>query len=158
MFRAAFAHRRCLIPADGFFEWKLVGTGGKKPDRQPMYIHRPDGDLFAFAGLWEIWRSPDGTPLRSCTIVTVDAVPKIADIHERMPAMLRPDLEALWLDPAATMADLMALLKTPYPEDALEAYAVSRLVNAVANKGSECIAWAAEETAPATASTLSLFD
>jgi putative SOS response-associated peptidase YedK len=158
MFRTALARRRCLIPADGFFEWKVFDTGGKKPEKQPMYIHRPDGDLFAFAGLWDIWHHPDGSPLLSCTIVTVDAVPKITDIHGRMPAILRPELESAWLDPAISTADLMDVLKTPYPENLLEAYPVSRLVNTPVNKGPECIAPAPQEASSLRGSTLDLFE
>ncbi len=124
-FRQALARRRCLIPSDGFYEWKKEGDA-----RQPMHIRRQDGDLFAFAGLWETWRQADGEPLRTCTIITTTPNALMADIHSRMPALLRPEDEALWLDTRET--DVAALLGVlhPYPETEMEAFAVSRRVNA----------------------------
>lgn len=144
-FKNAFVRRRCLIPADGFYEWKKEARG-----RQPFHIRLKNngGDhdragLFAFAGLWEEWRDPaageNAPPLRSCTIITVAPNTLMAPIHDRMPAILRPDDEAHWLDPQIrNPGDLLSLLG-PYSDDALQAYAVSRLVNAPANDDPECI-------------------
>jgi putative SOS response-associated peptidase YedK len=87
-FKVALARRRCLIPADGFYEWKTEGKA-----RQPMHIRRKDGELFAFAGLWEEWRQPDGMPLRTCTIVTTTPNELMEAIHNRMPAILLPEEE-----------------------------------------------------------------
>ena len=123
-FRQALKQRRCLIPADGFFEWVKMGAA-----KQPMHIRRRDGELFAFAGLWEEWRAPDGSPLRTCTIVTVAANELVAPIHDRMPAMLLPEYEALWLDPGVTDAERVLPVLRPYPAGEMEAYPVSTRVN-----------------------------
>jgi len=132
-FRAAFARRRCLVPADGFYEWRKQGKM-----KQPLRIHRKDDDLFAFAGLWEEWTSPDGSPLHSCTIITVAANELMAPIHDRMPAILRPQDEAAWLSRSTPTDELMSLLN-PYPEEDIEAYPVAPIVNSVANDGPNCI-------------------
>jgi putative SOS response-associated peptidase YedK len=134
-YKTALMRRRCLIPADGFYEWQPVGNG-----KQPMYIHRRDKALFAFAGLWEEWRSPAGDTIRSCTVITTTPNDLMASIHNRMPAILRPEEEAAWLDNAVQSApDLLKLLR-PYPESAMEAYAVSRMVNAPTVDTPACIA------------------
>ncbi|SRR5579884_287706 len=123
-FKQALVRRRCLIPSDGFYEWKK-----EEKARQPMYIRRKDEALFAFAGLWEEWRQEDGAPLRTCTIITVPPNELLAPIHDRMPAILRPEDEALWLDTSRkNVPDLLAALQ-PYPAEAMEAYPVSRRVN-----------------------------
>jgi putative SOS response-associated peptidase YedK len=133
-FKHALNRRRCLIPADGFFEWRKEGSR-----RTPMYIRMRDGSLFAFAGLWEEWTSPDGSPLRTCAIITVEPNSLLAPIHNRMPAILRPEDEGTWLDMARTRApDALALLR-PYSADRMEAYPVSRRVNAPANDDPACI-------------------
>lgn len=127
-FKAAFQYRRCLIPADGFYEWRAAGKGQPKT---PMYISLDKHSVFAFAGLWERWQSPDGSEIHSCTILTTDASASIQDIHHRMPVILQPDDYDTWLhaeDPAVRRA----LLK-PFASDALHAYAVSRTVNKPAN-------------------------
>jgi putative SOS response-associated peptidase YedK len=123
-FRDAVQRRRCLVPATGFFEWK--GVPGRK---QPYAISLPDRPMFAFAGLWESWRSKDGEKLRSFTIVTTDANRAVAEVHDRMPVILPPEAEETWLtgDPASALA----LLK-PY-EGAVAVRAVSRLVSNVNN-------------------------
>ena len=128
-FRTALSRRRCLIPADGFYEWQDAPAGVKAP-KTPMHIRLKDGGLFAFAGLWDEWHAPEGSPLRSCTIITTSPNAVAAPIHDRMPVILRPEDEARWLDRAVTSAtDLLPLLAS-YPADAMEAYAVSRQVNA----------------------------
>ncbi|MDQ3813240.1 MAG: SOS response-associated peptidase [Armatimonadota bacterium] len=123
-FKAALKRRRCIIPADGFYEWKREGNR-----RVPLRIHRSDNGLFGFAGLWEEWQSPDGSPLRTCTIVTTEPNDLMASIHNRMPAILRPEEESLWLDTSLNdVPDILKLLK-PYPDAELTAHPVSRRVN-----------------------------
>ena len=131
-FRTALKRRRCLIPADGFYEWREADN----PDeggRTPLYFRRADGALFAFAGLWDEWRDPaTGQPLRSCAIVTSAPNPLVAPIHDRMPVVLRREDEGRWLDPSdVDTASLLSLLApAPGGEAAWEAYPVSRRVNA----------------------------
>jgi putative SOS response-associated peptidase YedK len=123
-FKQALVKRRCILPADGFYEWK------KEQGRQPYRLHRKDDALFGFAGLWEEWKQADGTPLRTCTIITVAPNAVAGQVHDRMPAILRAEDEALWLDPSVKeVSDLLAAL-TSYPSEAMEAYAVSKRVNA----------------------------
>ena len=132
-FRAAFRARRCLIAADGFYEWKTEGGA-----KQPYRIARADGALFAFAGLWERWdkappeNAPDGAPLETCSIVTTDANDLLRPIHHRMPVILDPADFDPWLDPATPPAQAQSLLR-PCPREGLVVYPVSRRVNAVAN-------------------------
>jgi len=127
-FRNAFASRRCLIPADGFYEWKTI-AGAK----QPFRIVRPDRAPFAFAGLWESWRDKQsGEEVKSCTILTTDAAGSIKDIHHRMPVIFtKKDQFNGWCNREAKAEDLQALLQ---PLEALEAYPVSRAVNKVSNE------------------------
>jgi putative SOS response-associated peptidase YedK len=134
-FKQAFARRRCLIPADGFFEWK---KRGKEPS-QPIYVRKRDGGLFALAGLWEAWETPDGETLESCTIITVEPNELISKIHHRMAAILNPDDEATWIDPQSKIDDLPRLLR-PYESDDLEAILVTRAVNSPAHDSPDCIA------------------
>lgn len=121
-FRAAFARRRCLVPADGFYEWKKTAQGPKQPYR----IALPDDAPFAFAGIWEHWQDAQGSELESCAIVTTEASPQIAEIHSRMPVILPPDAYEGWLAAPDT-----GLLK-PYAGE-LRAYPIGRAVNKVAN-------------------------
>jgi putative SOS response-associated peptidase YedK len=137
-FRTALARRRCLIPADGFYEWQDAPGGGKGP-RTPMHIRLQDGGLFAFAGLWDEWHAPDGSPLRSCTVITTGPNAVAAPIHDRMPAILRPEDEARWLDRSVCDAAALLPLLAPYPAEAMEAYAVSRQVNAPTVDDPACI-------------------
>jgi putative SOS response-associated peptidase YedK len=131
-FREAFQRRRCLVPADGFYEWRKDGK-----QRQPLLIRRRDQAPFAFAGLWERWRQPDGQVLRSCTIATCPPNALLAEIHNRMPVILAAEDHDRWLDPAAD--DGKALLR-PCPADWLEALEVSPRVNSPANDDPECLA------------------
>lgn len=125
-FREALRQRRCLIPADGFYEWRKEPVGKGKT---PMCIQLRDRSVFAFAGLWERWRGADGRELESCAIITVPANEKIAAIHDRMPAILRREDEDAWLDPAITdPAALLPLLK-PLPPEAMVMHEVSPRVN-----------------------------
>jgi putative SOS response-associated peptidase YedK len=131
-FREAYQRRRCLVPADGFYEWRKDGK-----QKQPLLIRRRDQAPFAFAGLWERWRQPDGQVLRSCTIATCPPNALLADIHNRMPVILAAEDHDRWLDPAA--GDGKALLR-PCPADWLEALEVSPRVNSPANDDPECLA------------------
>ncbi len=123
-FRNAFNRRRCLIPADAFYEWKRAsGKGPSTPYLFYLRDHRP----FAFAGLWEFWRSAEGDELVSCTILTTAANSLVAGVHERMPVILRGDAQPAWLG-AGSPAAWQALLK-PYPAEEMESHVVSRMVN-----------------------------
>lgn len=132
-FRTALAKRRCLIPADGYYEWKKEGSG-----KQPYLFHRRDDGLFSLAGLWETWQAPTGERIQSCTIITTEPNELAATVHNRMPAILKPSDEALWLDPDARVPDLVQLLG-PYPDDELEAYPVSKAVNSPGRDEAEMI-------------------
>ena len=133
-FRKAFRERRCLIPADGFYEWKR--TNGSK---QPYFIHMKEGRPFAFAGLWENWNDNGGGPaIRFCTILTTGPNALVGAIHDRMPVILPPGSYDTWLDPEAQRDELDALL-APYPEDETEAYPVSRFVNSPSNNDPRCV-------------------
>jgi putative SOS response-associated peptidase YedK len=129
-FRVAYRRRRCLVLADGFFEWKKV-TGQEK--KQPMYLKVASREVFAFAGLWESWHSPLGDQVLSCTIITTEPNTLVEPIHNRMPVILAPEDYDLWLDRAERPPeDLQPLLK-PYPADDMFAYPVSREVNKPGN-------------------------
>lgn len=139
-FRRAFARRRCLLPADGFYEWEKSGDP-KLPRKQPYYIHREDGGVLAFAGLYELWRDkgrPDEDPgawLWTATIITTRAEDEVGRIHDRMPMVIEPDRWADWLDPAATVAEALHGLMTPASSAHLTSHAVSTEVNSVRNNG-----------------------
>lgn len=139
-FRQALTRRRCIIPADGFYEWKKSAKAS-----QPLMIRRRDNELFGFAGLWEQWRSPEGEPLHTCTIITVDPNELIAPIHSRMAAILKPEHEKIWLDPEVKDSARLLSLLAPYPQDQLEAFEVSRRVNAPTIDDPQCIEPMAEE-------------
>ena len=128
-FRAAYRRRRCLILADGFYEWK---TEPGSRSKTPMYIRLASGQPFAFAGLWEIWR-PDDTPLISCTILTTEPNSLMAPIHNRMPVILPRIAYDRWLDPAEVRSGELQDLLVPYPAEEMMAYPVSRLVNSPSN-------------------------
>lgn len=134
-FRAAYRRRRCLILADGFYEWRKE-PGSKL--KTPYYIHMADERPFAFAGLWELWR-PDDTPVFSCTIITTTPNELVAPIHDRMPVILPQPAYALWLDPQERPASAFAGLLRPCPADDLRAYPVARLVNKPQNDSPECV-------------------
>jgi putative SOS response-associated peptidase YedK len=134
-FRSAFRSRRCLIPADGFYEWKT--TAGRK---QPYYIRRRDSELFAFAGLWERWEGEGGKYIESSTIIVTVANPLLQSIHDRMPVILKPADYERWLDPKVQEAETLISLLHPYPAEEMELYPVSRKVNSPANDNPDCIA------------------
>ena len=132
LYREAFAARRCLVPATGFYEWERR-DGGKQPYR----FRLKTGDPFAFAGLWEGTRI-EGERLRSTTIIVTEANGLVGRIHDRMPVILPPEAYAAWLDPETNPADAKALL-TPFPAALMESYPVSKAVNHYENDNEECI-------------------
>lgn len=131
-FRQAFKKRRCLIVADGFYEWQK--TGGKK---QPFLIHRQDDRPFAFAGLWERWKRDD-VEIESCTIIVTEPNDLLKPIHDRMPVILAPGDFDLWLDPTVDSLPRLESLLKPYPAEAMEAYPVSTGVNNPASDTPQC--------------------
>ena len=133
-FRRAFKERRCLIPADGFYEWQKT-NGGK----QPYHLRMRDGRPFAFAGLWESWKGDGEGEIRSCTILTTDANDLVGEVHHRMPAILPPETYDLWLDPTVREAEQLLSLLIPYPPEDMEAYPVSRRVNNPSNNEPSCV-------------------
>ncbi len=140
-FRQAFARRRCLVPADGYYEWQVGPTKGT---RQPWYIHARDDQPLAFAGLWESWRprggSGSGTErIVSAAIVTTTANDALADLHDRMPVVLAPSSWEFWLDPANHDVTALQRLLEPAPPEEFERVAVRPLVNKVANDGPELL-------------------
>jgi putative SOS response-associated peptidase YedK len=135
-FRSAFKARRCLVPADGFYEWHKLASGGK----QPFYLHFGDRRPFAFAGLWEHWQSPDGELVDSYTILTTGANAVMKPIHDRMPVILDPADYDRWLDPTRHQADALAPLLRPYEGDGLIATPVGTFVNNPRHEGAECLA------------------
>ena len=136
-FRAGFKYHRCLILADGFYEWKSEpGTKIKVPH----FIRLKSGKPFAIAGLWDNWQSPDGGAVKSATIITTAPNSLMAPIHNRMPVIISPDAYTQWLDPAARTADSLQHLLVSYPADEMTAHPVSTLVNSPANDRKECVA------------------
>ncbi len=133
-FRTALRKRRCLILADGFYEWRKE-SGGKTP----FFIHLRSGRPFALAGLWEVWQTPDGVALPTCTIITTGPNSLVAALHDRMPVILPPDAYARWLDPEPQAPADLAPLLVSYPADAMNLYAVSRAVNSPANDSPSCV-------------------
>ena len=134
-FRAALLRRRCLVIADGFYEWQKTPDG-----KRPMRIAMDDGRPFAFAGLWETWKSPDSGLVKSCTIITTSANERLESIHSRMPVILTPEAEELWLDSGIEDAEMASQVLAPYPLQDLRAYEVSSLVNSPRNNAPELVA------------------
>lgn len=133
-FKRPLASQRCLVPADGFYEWRKTEQG-----KVPMLISLNSRRPFGFAGLYDTWTSPEGERVRSCTIITTGANDLVRAIHDRMPVILPKELEAAWLDPTSqTVGELLALLQ-PYPAHEMEAHAVPRSVNSVENNTPELI-------------------
>ncbi len=133
-FRDALRRRRCLVLADGFYEWQRIGVA-----KRPMRVVIRSGETFAFAGLWSMWKDPEGHTVPSCAIITTAANDLLTPIHARIPVVLPREIEGLWLDPGADDPGALAGVLTPYPAGAMEAYQVSTLVNSVANDGPEVI-------------------
>lgn len=135
-FRRSFQRWRCLIPADGFYEWKAMAGGARK---RPFRITRSDGELFSFAGLWSTWHGAEDRPLRTCTILTTRANEALAPLHDRMPVILRAEDEAAWLDVATAAARLDEIL-AGLPARTTALTEVSAAVNDVRCDGPECLA------------------
>jgi putative SOS response-associated peptidase YedK len=133
-YRYSFKKKRCLVPTDGFYEWKKEGKA-----KQPYLIRRHDRQPFAFAGLWSSWRNPEGSLVETFTILTTDANTEIRELHDRMPVVVaRPDF-GLWLDPKVDDAERLQALLKPAPEGDLEMVRVSKNVNSPAYVGADCI-------------------
>ena len=133
-FRTAFKKRRCLVLANGFYEWRKEGER-----KIPTYIYARNGDPLAFAGLWETWKSPEGQVVQSCTIITSAANSFIQPLHHRMPVILSGETQALWLDPLTDDHKILEPLLAPAPSELLTSHPVSDTVNSVKNQGPECI-------------------
>jgi len=136
-FRRAFERHRCLIIADGFYEWQKLDDS-PRPPKQPYWVSLPDDEPFAFAGLWAAWRTPDEQWLRSCTIVTTAPNETLTPIHDRMPVILPAAAEAAWLDPASDPDELRALLR-PLPDEHTVLRAVGDAVNDANYDGPACL-------------------
>lgn len=146
-FRQAFAKRRCLIPADGFYEWEKLANGKK----QPWFIHQPDEQPFAMAGLWEVWKpkvaygadsADDGVQdeiVLSCTILTTESRGDLRELHDRMPVIVPPHNWDMWLSDKSSTAQLQSLL-VPLPDNSLERYTVSTMVNRPITDSPQCVA------------------
>jgi putative SOS response-associated peptidase YedK len=135
-FRESFRLRRCVIPADGFYEWH------PGPPKAPYHFRPADGRPLGLAGLWDLWEGPDGSKLATCCVLTVPANEAVGPVHGRMPLVLDPADYAHWLDPGTPATGVAALLR-PCPADRLEALPVGPAVNRVANDGPECVTPAA---------------
>lgn len=133
-FRAALRRRRCLVAADGFYEWRRSGRA-----KEPFFVRMRDDRPFAFAGLWDVWEGPDHSVLETCTILTTSPNELTRPIHDRMPVILRPEAYAAWLDPATEDSAQLLDLLGPYPSEPMEAYRVSSLVNSPSHDTPRCI-------------------
>ena len=137
-FRSAYKRRRCLVLADGYYEWQKIP--GEKT-KQPVYIRLKSQKPFAFAGLWEVWKGEGmDEPLRSCTIITCPPNAVLAEIHHRMPVILSAEAYGAWLVPDEQSSEVLQPLLVPYADEEMEAYPVSRFVNRPVNNSPECIA------------------
>ena len=134
-YRMAYKKKRCLIIADSFYEWKRH----EDKTKTPMRIKLKSDELFAMAGLWEQWKSPKGDSVYSCTVITTTPNDLVIDIHDRMPVILRPEDEKTWLDNSINDVNLLDDLLKPLPEELLEAYEVSNLVNSPKNNSPNLI-------------------
>jgi putative SOS response-associated peptidase YedK len=139
-FRSAFRKRRCWVPADGFYEWKKTPVG-----KQPYRFSMKDGALFFFAGLWELWRNPEGKELRTVTLITTEPNAVTQPVHDRMPVILQPENRDAWFSSSATPDELKSLL-VPYPAEAMKAEPVSTAVNSARYDGPELINPIADDT------------
>lgn len=132
-FREAMRLRRCLVPADGFYEWQRHGSA-----KQPFCFEVGDGELFAFAGLWERWRDPSGQWVKSCSILTTTPNAVTSAVHDRMPVILDPDSYDLWLDPGMQNVAAGSEMLKPYDAKSMRSYPVSTRINHVANDDADC--------------------
>ena len=134
-FRDALKSRRCLIPADGFYEWQKTGK-----EKQPYCFEVADGELFAFAGIWDRWRDPDSNIVETCSILTTSPNAVTSAVHDRMPVILDPDSYDLWLDPGMRNVTTASDLLKPYNAQLMRCYSISTRINHVANDDEECSA------------------
>lgn len=134
-FKESLKTKRCLVPATGFYEWQKKNHHTKIPMRVTLKTEEP----FAFAGLWSTWQQPKGTPINTFTIITTQASELLKPVHDRMPAILKPEEEALWLSPNVFDINAILALLSPYPSHLLKVYEVSSLVNSPENDTPECI-------------------
>jgi len=130
----AFKSRRCLIPTEGFYEWKKEGRA-----KTPLLIHRKDGEPFGMAGLWERWHGKDDETIESCTIIVTEANALVRDLHDRMPVILAPEDYAAWLDPENNDAECLRAMLRPAEPKAWTLVEVSRKVNSQKNDGPDLI-------------------
>ncbi len=133
-FKNLYKSRRCLIPADGFYEWRAMGR-----TKQPTYIRFRSGKLFTFAGLWDEWKDAEGNIVPSCTIITTVANELIQKFHHRMPVIVEENLREMWLDQKRTETKQLDEIIRPFPAEVMEAYPVSHAVNKAENDGPECV-------------------
>jgi putative SOS response-associated peptidase YedK len=133
-FKNAYKKKRCLIPADGFYEWKKEGTG-----KTPYLIRLKSNQPFMLAGLWEKWEPPDEEPIYSCTIITTEANELLKSIHPRMPVILEPSSYDLWLDNATQITVQLDGLLVPFNDQEMETFPVSKVVNNPRNDSDECV-------------------
>lgn len=140
-FRQSFRQRRCLIIASGFYEWRREGTR-----KVPFFVRLKSREPFGFAGLWDLWHSPQGDEVQSCTIITTEANELMKGIHDRMPVILPKAAESAWLDPDRESGPELMELLAPYPLDEMEAYPVSPRVNSAQAEGPECVEPAGEQS------------
>jgi putative SOS response-associated peptidase YedK len=134
-FKRLLTSKRCLVVADGFYEWKKEGRS-----KTPMYFTLKSKEPFAFAGLWDTWHSPDGEPIRTCTLITTQPNDLVSPVHDRMPAILTPDLREEWLDPKLRDHEQLLSFLKAYPAEEMTVRPVSRLVNSPQSEGAELIA------------------
>jgi putative SOS response-associated peptidase YedK len=125
--------RRCLVPADGFYEWKRT-----EASKQPFCFEVGEGELFAFAGIWDGWRNPDGQWIKTCSILTTTPNALTSTVHDRMPVILDPDSYDLWLDPGMQNVTTISELLKPYEASPMRCYPVGGRVNNVKNDDEEC--------------------
>ena len=135
-FRGSYKYKRCLVFADGFYEWKAE-TGTKA--KTPHYIRLESGLPFAMAGLWDEWHAPDGSQIKTCTIITTEPNELMSTLHNRMPVILPPSAYAQWLEPGPQKPEALQNLLVPYPAAGMRAYPVSTLVNSPGNDRAECV-------------------
>jgi len=134
-FKSLFKKRRCIVPADSFYEWKEINTKEKIPMRLLLMNEEP----FGFAGLWTTWRPKTGDPIVSCTIITTEPNELMAEIHNRMPVILEKKNEEMWIDPAVEEEKLLQSFLKPFPSKKMKCYPVSRFVNAPSNDTPKCV-------------------
>lgn len=134
-FRNLLGKKRCLIPADGFYEWKKSGK-----QKIPVHIHLASREVFCFAGLWDCWRSPEGQEIRSFTIITTEANEGLRTVHDRMPVILRKSDYQMWLDPSESNKESLKALLRPYDSEEMQHFTVSPFVNSPRNEGAQCMA------------------